>query len=260
MGHERVGYLPKSKRWDSIVGSISDFAIDNNNVESIASDTIKNVSSRFLDIPKDSGFLSAFKFLLLLSYANKQEDPLEVLRSHGLDIDYNISQFQLAKIANDWILENESSKEYSAFSSKVLISTINQWIKDSQSSQQLLFGNKESVLKKWGKASNGSGFCEISRTFFSKFTSVYLNYFLERAASSEINSFEERELFKKKLSNHIDTISIHADEISKIGQSFSAGWYNKHTKDEFPSNTKIKNFLSFMMKKLSDELKRSDVQ
>lgn len=260
MGHERVGYLPKTKRWNTIVESISDFAIDNDNVESIASDTIRNVSSRFLDIPKDGSFLSAFKFLLLLSFANKQADPVDFLRSHGLSIDYDISQFQLAKIAHDWVIENENSKEYSSFSSKVLITTINQWISENQTIQQGLFSNNSSLLEKWEKASTGAGFCEISRIFFSKFTSVYLNYFLERSASSQIKSFQERELFKKKFSNHIDDISTHAFEISKIGQSFSAGWYNKHTKSDFPSNTKIKNFLSFMMKKLSDELKRSEVQ
>jgi len=259
LGHERVGHLPKSKKWNDLVSSISEFDSVNDNISEIANDAITNVSNRFLNIHKDSGFQSAFKFLLLLAYCNKSENPSKFLQEHGLNIDNNISSFQLAKIADSWVRSHEESKEYSAFSSKILISTINDWLNSNNLVQQDIFGTQQSILDNWKNGTSGAGFCEISRTFFSKFTTLYLNYFLERAASSKLNTFEEREMFSERMSLHIDDISLHAFEVSKIGQSFSAGWYNKHTKSDFPSNIKIKNFLSFMMKKFSDELKTNDV-
>jgi len=139
-----------------------------------------------------------------------------------------------------------------------MIDTISQWSQRHQSQQTLIFdANRDSFLT-WQKAANGSGFCELSRIFFSNFTGRYLRYFLEREASSRIQSLSDRELFSKQLDSHIQNISKHAFETAKIAQSFAAGWYNLHAKDKIPTDDKLRDFLAFAFKKLNSELLREE--
>jgi hypothetical protein len=255
MGHERVGFLPKSKSWNKVVESIHDYTSTNSDVSDIAYQTIKNVKQRFLTLNEDPSFVASFKFLVVLSVANKSNDPFAFLKQQGISIAPNGSLFQLTSVTQKWMEKQSGSKEYNALATKALINTINNWVKSNQPNTSL-FGTNDSILSAWEKASNGSGFCEVSREYFSCFTSNYLSYFLDRVASSKISSISERNQFSESINKHTSEISTHAFEISKIAQSFAAGWFNNHAKDSMPTDRKIKNFLGVVTKKFHDEFSR----
>ena len=153
---------------------------------------------------------------------------------------------------------NQGSKEYSTFAVQSMIDTISEWSQKNQLQQRLIFDYNKDSFSTWQKASNGNDFCELSRIFFSNFTARYLKYFLEREASSRIQSLSDRENFSKKLEAHVQDISKHAFETAKIAQSFAAGWYNLHAKDKIPSDDKLRDFLAFAFKKLNSELLREE--
>ena len=75
-------------------------------------------------------------------------------------------------------------------------------------------------------------------------------YFLDREASSQIFNLEERDRFNKEIEKHINKISQHAFETSKITQSFAAGWFNKNVKGSLPSKRKIEAFLNIAFGKM----------
>ena len=139
-----------------------------------------------------------------------------------------------------------------------MIDAISDWSKKENLQQSLIFDNNKNPFEIWKKASNGAGFCELSRMFFSSMTERYLKYFLEREASSNINNLFDRVKFNVQLEKHIDLISKHAFETSKIAQSFSAGWYNKNVKKGVPNEEKIRGFLSFTFQKLNSELLKEE--
>jgi hypothetical protein len=112
----------------------------------------------------------------------------------------------------------------------------------------------------WKRASNGAGFCELSRLFFAKFTERYLNYFLEREASAALPTIEDRERFREQLRQHVDQISQHAFETAKITQSFAAGWYNRHARQGRPAHREVEQFLSRAFGKIREELLREGSQ
>lgn len=133
-----------------------------------------------------------------------------------------------------------------------------EWYRANKSDQTLLFQPTQEFFETWRKVANGGGFCELARVFFSKLTVRYLNYFLERAASEVLPSVERREAFKQDLARHLDDISRHAFETSKITQSFAAGWFNKNTKSDWPSDSAIQGFLHVAFGKLEDEIRREE--
>jgi hypothetical protein len=258
MGHERVGYLPKSERWKGIVKRISFFSFENDDISEIATETTRNVRSKYKNIKEDSGVISAFKFLVLLSHASKKENPSEFLKSMGVSLSKEFNIFELTKSAQEFVTKNQNSKEYSTVAVQSIINTISEWSQKNELQQSLIFdSNKDSFLT-WQKASEGRGFCELSRLFFANFTERYLKYFLEREASSRIQSLSDREQFSKTLEAHIENISKHAFETSKITQPFAAGWYNLHAKDRIPTDDKLSDFIAFAFKKLNSELLREE--
>ena len=259
MGHERIGYLPKTQKWRRIVENIGEAASGGVDIAQIASQTTRNVRSKFKNIEEDKGVLSAFKYIILLAHSSRLQDSEGFLASEGIDLPKDFNLFDLTQSIQDFISKNQDSKEYSAFATQSMIDTVAEWSKENQVQQSLIFdSDRRNSFEAWQKAANGSGFCEISRKFFSKFTERYLKYFLEREASARINNLFDRHEFNKKLEAHVEEISKHAFETSKIAQSFSAGWFNNHVKDSVPENKKIQGFLSFAFQKLNSELLREE--
>ncbi len=256
MGHERIGYLPKSKKWRTIVEEVANFSANEDIIAQIANQTTKNLISRFKQIESDHGVFAAIKFLVLLTHSVKQKNASEFLAKHGINLPSNFNLLSLSKSIKEFIASNTDSREYSAFARQALIETVSEWSKKNEIQQKILFDSNKNSFEEWQSAASGSGFCELSRMFFANFTENYLKYFLEREASAKINNLFDRDTFNKELEFHLNQISKHAFETSKITQSFSAGWYNKNVKDSLPSNEKIKGFISYGFGKINSELIR----
>ncbi len=258
MGHERVGILPKTKRWITVVEGMASFSASENNVPEIAEQTLRNVQSRFQDIERDKGVQAAFQFLILLSVASKHKNPADFLASHGVKISENITPLQIAKAVTSWVSKQSESNEYASFAQSAAIDAISEWYQKNQTFQENLFAGDKDQFEVWRKSADGSGFCELSRLYFSKFTERYLRYFLEREASSSMNSIDTRNRFNEELQKHLSEISKHAFETAKITQSFAAGWFNKNVKDTIPSSRKIQSFLNIAFGKMRGELLREE--
>ena len=258
MGHERVGILPKTNRWKSVVSGMSSFSTSQNNIPQIARQTLKNVQGRYTNIENDKGVQAAFQFLVLLSISAKYESPSEFLLAQGVDLSGNLTPLRLAKAVSSWVSENSESNEYASFAQSAAIDAISEWYVKNQTFQKDLFLGDLDQNEIWRKSANGNGFCELSRLYFSNFTERYLKYFLEREASAHMNSINTRNDFDAELKNHLNRISQHAFETAKITQSFAAGWFNKNAIDEIPSNRKIHGFLKIAFGKLKGELLREE--
>jgi len=256
VGHERIGYLPKSKKWRTIVDEVANFSSNEETIAQIANQTTKNLIYRYKQIESDQGVFSAIKFLILLTHSAKHENASEILSKHGINLSTNFNLLSLSKSIKEFISYHTDSKEYSAFASQALIRTVSEWSRKNEIQQKIVFGSNENSFDEWKSASSGKGFCELSRLFFANFTENYLKYFLEREASAKINNLFDRDTFNKKLESHLSQISKHAFETAKITQSYSAGWYNKNVEDSIPSNEKISGFISYGFGKINSELIR----
>lgn len=259
MGHERVGSLPKSKRWRTIVGDIAAAADYDGDVSLIAAATLENLRGRLANIHTDQGFLAAFQFLVALSVEASPEGSSDTAIARAIDFDANPSPLQLSRQLNTWIQQHQDSAEYAELARKAATDTIAQWT--SQQNQQLTFlPEPNNALSVWRSASDPGGFCQVSRLYFSHFVSRYLNYFLGREASATLDSTSERTRFASRLSNHVDSISHHAFETTRISQSFAAGWYALHASQGMPSQRETERFLALATAKISNELRREQAQ
>lgn len=254
MGHERIGLLPKSKQWGAIVRDLSTAELSGTFLAELASKTLSNVRDRFNRLSIDQGVRSAFEFLVYLSVSSRENAPDDKLRQLGIAIPESPSAIQLAKAVHEWVEQHDGAREYSRMAARAAADAIVTWQVSHQTSQLTLFELSARPLESWRATGTASGFCELSRLFFAKLTERYLNYFLEREASAAIATIEGRETFREQMSHYVDSVSNHAFEMSKITQSFAAGWFNKNAQAGLPTDSAVNGFLSHAFQKMREEL------
>jgi hypothetical protein len=254
MGHERVGVLPKSRTWRSIVGQIAGLPETGYQVGDLVSNTLRNVRESYDDLQHEPGLSSAFSFLVLLSKAARETSPSEFLKRHGIIIQADSTPLAVARALQSWAAKSADTNEYSELARKAATDAIGQLYQES--GQYSLFGGTSDSFEPWRRTSTGAGFCELTRTFFAKLTERYLRYYLEREASAALPDLAARERFSNSLTAHIDLISRHAFETAKITQSFAAGWFNKNTRHGLPSRSAVDGFLRHALGKMHEELVR----
>lgn len=258
MGHERVGLLPRTKQWRSIVEAIATVDPENTvQIATIANNTLRAVQSRFREIHKDQGVQAAFAYLIALATSHLPSSG--GLSSVDTSLEYNPSPAVIARGLMGWVHTNSESREYAAIASRAGVDSVVEWTR-RQNEQGRLFENSKSASEIWQTASNARNFRQIARLFFSRFTERYMRYFLEREASSALRSLSDREAFGRNLRAHIQEVSHHAFETSKITQSFAAGWYNNHARISRPSDSEIQGFLAVAFGKLQEELQRDTAE
>lgn len=255
MGHERVGVLPKTKRWRKVVAQIADSAGSDQEVWGIAEATLRNVRGRLQRIQEDQGVKEAFKFLLTLINAAPPTASEPSTGVPQIDLASNPSILQLAASLHQWVDEHRQSQEYAEIVKRAAADTIAVW-SEKQAIQPGLIGGPVTAGEVWRRAANPAGFCEVARLFFAKFTERYLKYFLDREASVVLAQVHRRDEFSSQLAGHIDLVSQHAFETAKIAQSFAAGWYHQHARGKIPSDTQITRFLDLAFSKIREELLR----
>lgn len=255
MGHKRYGWMPKTEIWRKIVAEMGQYALGRSEISFIARNTLQNVEDRFFNLRNDPSIRSSFEFLLQVAYAFRQEKPLKYLTDKKIIEKEEISLLKLGRAAFNYNKEGElASHEYQTFARQAAIDAINNWYNNNAERGRTLFDNEVDTVAVFRKVGNGSGFCELSRLYFSKLTERYLKYFLERNASAKITNVNTRKEFSSEIEKHVYDISQHAFDTAKITQSYSAGWYNKHAVDDFPEKDKINGFLSYALDKMQSEL------
>lgn len=249
MGHERVGALPKTARWASVVRDLTKFGGDEDQSRQLANRSLDNVRARFESIQRDRGVQAAFRFLTQVSrFAGSGPE--------GIDSTSSSNIFAVAKALRAAVESETDSAEYAALASAAGSDAIGNWYADN-STQSSLFGTSDQASGVWQKAGTAGGFSEISRLFFAKFTERYLKYFLEREASGVCSSIAQRDQLQKQLRSNIDGVSRHAFETAKITQSFAAGWFNRHARGGAkPTDGEIRGFLAIAFGKIREDLRR----
>jgi hypothetical protein len=256
MGHERVGILPRRKPWDQIVADI-DHALGGSAIDTakLASDILRLVRSRYNSFYHDRGVQAAFAYLLSLTTSKlPHQGGLASVDPH---LQENLSPLKITANLAKWVRAHIDNPEYSEMACRAAADTIAWWSREN-SQQKLLFDNTISSMYIW--TTDARGFCTISRSFFANLTDRYLRYFIERIASARATSIVNRQKLKDSISKHLESISHHAFETSKITQSFSAGWFNNNARQQRPGDDQIRGFLRVAFGKLQEELLREEIR
>lgn len=251
MGHERIGLLPKTKRWRAIVMEVSAADQSPSTASEIAAHTLDALGSRYRDLAKDESVQEAFGYLVDIARSASPNQP-DVSLSEKTPLSLVAS---LAEKLNT----TSGSLETRELVRRAAADALAAWHRENSSTQKNLFED-DFPRNAWQGLGSGAGFCELSRLYFSRLTERYLNYFLDREASSVLPNLSARENFQRRLREHVAEISRLSFESAKITQSFAAGWFNKHAQAAAPTIAQKRKFLAYAFDKLREEFRRERKQ
>jgi len=254
MGHERIGFLPKSQSWNNIINQLKLFDNNPNTISKIADNTLENVRALYKEMHNNESLFSAIKFLAILAISANRENQLNFLNSSGINIS-EISIFALAYGVKEYVKTERGSLEINKITCDSVLEAIVKYEHNNKNLQNELFESTRENL--WSKIGSGSNFCELARLFFASFTDRHLRYYLERETAHSIDNFSKIENFKKTL---YEQITQHSYETAKIMQSYAAGWFNKYAIAGSPSNEEITGFLKISFEKMREEFRREAVK
>ena len=87
MGHERVGALPRTKRWGDVVAQMAESSGSQDDVAAIANAILQNVRAQFRKMHSDDGVVAAFQFLVALTKSASLEDLGGASFSPGVNLE-----------------------------------------------------------------------------------------------------------------------------------------------------------------------------
>jgi hypothetical protein len=111
MGHERVGALPRTREWRTLVQQIAATAETPETVPAVAAATLLKVRQRFDRISGDTGFQAAFGFILGLVTSPPRAQAVEDV-APAVDLAANPSSLRLTAQMHSWVDAHADSLEY----------------------------------------------------------------------------------------------------------------------------------------------------
>jgi hypothetical protein len=268
MGHTRLGWIPKSKKWSAVVGmvageysgaSLQHSLIDDVNL--IAAETLIAAEAGLTKAIDDPGLKFTFYLLTQLVLAARKDNWKESLAKLGINIKENATLFEL-NADFQGVVDRHVFEHYRVTDiNEIAIKAAGEALTSIADKIQInLFGNNSDELKSAiRELSTKKGFSDLGQKFFGSFMTRYLNFYLSRITAAKTGDIRIKQVGEVTSFNRI--LQTHCEQSSRIVYEFCGQWYSK---TEFKEGINLDNtskFLAVAIKKLQAELKqqRADI-
>jgi hypothetical protein len=254
MGHIRLGTLPKSRKWENVVGLVAGGA-DVGRIAAASADAAEHGLER---ASQDQGLAHAFWLLTQIPQAARQTNFAGRLWYLGLDVSSTPTLLEIiaafTRAVDHNVRESGKRSDLGEMAQHAAAETLT-----SLAGRELpsLFGpTAGDVQLALAKLGTSERFSIVARDFFSRLTSRSLSYFLSRELSKHVGS-NKRFAAVSEHSNFNAALDLHCREASRIIKEFSGGWYGKtlHENGQI-SPLEARKFAHVAFNKLRAELRK----
>jgi hypothetical protein len=257
MGHKRLGTLPKTPKWENVVGLIATGA-DVGRIAAASADAAEHGLER---ASQDQGLAHAFWLLAQIPQAARQTNFSFQLWQLGLNVSSKPTLLEVVaaftSAVDRHVRESGKRSDLGEMAQHAAAETLASLVGRELPS---LFGaTAGDVQQAFAKLGTSGRFSILARDFFSRLTSRSLGYFLSRELSKHVGP-NKRFAALSEHSEFNAALDLHCREASRIIKEFSTEWYDKTFFQEGDiSPNKASQFAHEAFKKLRAELrKRSD--
>ncbi len=250
MGHQRLGTLPRSKKWRDVVALLNGGGgeID------IAAATSRAAEQSMIDAANDAAVRHAFWLLTQIPHAARDDDPIAALEALGLDIATEQSLPALvASMVEAIDRELVASGKASDYGEMAELAAAESLYAIASREPDLLGETPERLLKALGRLTSPNAFAVLARDYFARLTRRHLSYFLSRELAlhtgpgQRFTTLREQDAFEEALNQH-------CREASRIIKEFAATWFSKHVYEGGIDRGKAGRFVHRASRKVRDEL------
>jgi hypothetical protein len=254
MGHIRLGRLPRTQKWEEVVGLV-ELGADTQRIAAASADAAEHGLERASD---DQAFAYAFWLLTQIPQAARQPNFADRLWELGVNVSSHPTLLEIvtafAGAVDNHVRDTGRRSDLGEMAQHAAAETLT-----SLAGAELpsLFGPTASdVQQAFAKLGTSDRFSVLARDFFSRLTSRSLGYFLSRELSKHVGP-NRRFATIVEHSDFNSALDQHCREASRIIKEFSGGWYGKTLfQDGGISKEAASKFAHVAFKKLRAELRR----
>jgi len=254
MGHVRLGTLPKTLKWQQVVGLIAEGA-DVARIAAASADAAEHGLER---ASADQAFAHAFWLLTQIPQAARQTDFADQLKRLGLEVSGKPTLLEIVGAFTNavdlGVREAGKRTDLGEMAQHAAAETLTSLVGRELPS---LFGpTAGDVQQAFAKLGTSDRFSVLARDFFSRLATRSLGYFLSRELSKHVGP-NKRFTAIGEHSDFNAALDLHCREASRIIKEFSGGWYGKTLFQEGGiSPEKASQFAHIAFKKLRAELRK----
>jgi hypothetical protein len=259
MGHTRLGDIPKTRKWRSVVETM----VGENRSHAPLATTVPVIANAALDAAeagldkaqKEAALKAAFYLLTQITLSARSEDWRGYLRRLGIGLSEDASAVDLLAGAQKLLDENIERKRARSDVAEMVQQAFGEAVADEVSRRAVsLFGaGSEELHAALRELSTKKGFSQLAQKFFGSFMYRYLNFYLSRVTAGQLDTTQLQQL--GDLSEFNRALHVHCEQSAAIIRDFSGDWYSKTEYEEGIDESNVSRFTAVALKKLRAELK-----
>lgn len=252
MGHSRLGTLPDTRRWRSVVGLVAE-----NAGVSVVADATMHAAQRGLEMAdSDEGLRQTFLLLSQVAVAARQEDFRSALGNVGVDVRGEPGVLSIVagftEAVDRHLRTTRSRTDIGEMAQMAAAECLTSVL--TERSRSLLGTTAAEVQDAARSCSTKAGFADLTHDFFSRFTQRYLTYHLSRELPNHVGE-GQRFATPTEHTEFVSQMKVHCRQAAVIVKDFAGGWYSKANFEGGISRVKAKGFVHVALKKIRQELK-----
>ena len=261
MGHQRLGDIPKSKKWAAVVDAVLGVTGSGGaggslalSVSEIANQTLETASAGLDCAIADRGLRFSFYLLTQIVLAARDSDWQQRLSELGIHIPPDSSLFDFTAGIQECVDRFLASNGPPTDVSEIAQQAAGQAIAELAGPDvNTLFGSGAAELQNsLYRLSTKAGFARLGQRFFGCFMSRFLNFYLSRITAGQVGSARLTQV--GDLTTFNEALEHHCVQSARIVHDFCGEWYSK---TEFREGIDLENtsrFLAVALRKLQAEL------
>ena len=254
MGHNRLGTLPRTEKWNHVVSLLAGGA----DLEEVAAASADAAERGLERAAKDEGLARSFWLLTQIFQAARQSNFSERLWELGLSVSGKPTLFEIAsafaRAVDDHVREHGRRSDIGEMAQHAATETLTSLAGRELSS---LFGaTSGEVQDALAKLGGSNRFSVVTRDFFSRLTNRSLSYYLSRELSKHVGP-NKRFAGIAEHGEFNAALDLHCRETSRIIKEFSEDWLGQRLREQRSiSEQETKSFTHIAFRKLRAELRK----
>lgn len=268
MGHTRLGKIPKSKKWTSVVEIISASGEDAatpsvdlvQNIQEVAKRTLEAAEGGLKIAINDVGLQYTFYLLTQVALAAQTDNWQQRLTQLGIrlssDSSFEDLTVEIQSAIDDYVFIRGRSSDIGEIAQQAAGEAIASLTADRAVT---LFGSgSEELRQAVRKLSTKTGFATLGQKFFGVFMTRYLNFYLSRITAAHAGSEHLPQV--GDISGFDEALQLHCEQSARIVRDFCGEWYSKTEYKEGIDLENTAGFIAIAVKKLQAELRQQGAE
>lgn len=259
MGHTRLGTIPKSRRWTAVVAELGSFESSAlhagpdavGSVAAIADRTLQAAEGGLEKAINNSGLRFAFYLLTQLALSARTKEWSRALKKFGIEISDDSSIFDLTVGLQSAVDRHVAEYSHPNDISEMAQQAVGEAVAALATAESMtLFGSgREELQRAIRSLSTRRGFSDLGQTFFARFTSRFLNFYLSRLTGGSLPQVGDISSFNKAL-------QTHCEQSARVVRDFCGEWFSKTEYLEGITPDNASHFVAIAVKKLQSEMRQ----